>query len=182
MIEQIGDNIVDINGHTLLDQAFLTNHPKVIEFLLTVAKDPQELLARFPFELANPTSDIFKYFMEVAYDAPDWLLSGTAQLGTKCAPSDSSPLTLEQLSTAKSCGYCSSDFASTSPRLLGAAKATPDLDSSPLEQLSTANSCAYCSQENCVARCSICKSVYYCSTDCQKKHWATHKHHCKAHS
>ncbi|KAJ6457849.1 hypothetical protein C8R47DRAFT_1163865 [Mycena vitilis] len=29
-------------------------------------------------------------------------------------------------------------------------------------------------------RCSSCRRVYYCSSECQKKHWGRHKHLCKA--
>eukprot|EP00760_Papus_ankaliazontas_P029307 PhM_4_TR4199/c0_g1_i2/m.82613 len=29
-------------------------------------------------------------------------------------------------------------------------------------------------------RCSACKSAFYCSSDCQKSHWKTHKTLCKA--
>lgn len=53
MIDQLGDDIVDFHGHTLLDKAFLTNRPKVIEFLLTVAKDPQELLAHLNWQIRH---------------------------------------------------------------------------------------------------------------------------------
>ena len=28
--------------------------------------------------------------------------------------------------------------------------------------------------------CSICKHVFYCSRDCQRKHWNTHKEDCKS--
>jgi hypothetical protein len=38
--------------------------------------------------------------------------------------------------------------------------------------------CQVCSQEADL-QCSICKSVTYCSRDCQKKHWSTHKNICK---
>ena len=27
--------------------------------------------------------------------------------------------------------------------------------------------------------CSVCKNVFYCNRECQKKHWATHKEECK---
>jgi len=40
--------------------------------------------------------------------------------------------------------------------------------------------CAHCSTTNGkLKRCSRCNSVYYCSTACQKSHWATHKLQCK---
>ena len=28
--------------------------------------------------------------------------------------------------------------------------------------------------------CSICKHVFYCSRDCQRKHWNSHKEDCKS--
>ena len=30
-----------------------------------------------------------------------------------------------------------------------------------------------------LSKCSSCKNVYYCSTECQKKHWKHHKRVCK---
>lgn len=41
------------------------------------------------------------------------------------------------------------------------------------------NSCAKCSKFPCDEYCSRCKTVYYCSADCQKKHWPQHKQVCK---
>lgn len=38
--------------------------------------------------------------------------------------------------------------------------------------------CARCSKSSCKTRCSNCKAVYYCSTDCQKAHWSIHKVNC----
>lgn len=67
VIAQMGDNIVDPDGKTLLDKAFTVNKPQIIQYLLTSAKDPRELLARFPFEAINPSSDLFKYFVNLAY-------------------------------------------------------------------------------------------------------------------
>lgn len=41
--------------------------------------------------------------------------------------------------------------------------------------------CASCNKENCASMCSRCRSVYYCSANCQKRHWKNHKHDCKSH-
>lgn len=45
------------------------------------------------------------------------------------------------------------------------------------------HSCARCSLQQCAKKCNGCKSVYYCSVDCQKAHWMApdgHKDVCKA--
>ncbi len=42
------------------------------------------------------------------------------------------------------------------------------------------NFCKFCNKKNVVNRCSGCKSVYYCNTNCQKKDWKlSHKKNCK---
>lgn len=41
------------------------------------------------------------------------------------------------------------------------------------------NLCANCSKGNCTHRCSICKTVYYCSVGCQKSDWPKHKLTCR---
>ncbi|KAF1851403.1 uncharacterized protein K460DRAFT_351329 [Cucurbitaria berberidis CBS 394.84] len=51
----------------------------------------------------------------------------------------------------------------------------------PVEQPTTSTLlCAMCHKESSRQRCSGCKNVKYCSTDCQSSHWATHKLLCKA--
>lgn len=35
-----------------------------------------------------------------------------------------------------------------------------------------------CSNRNPMYKCSRCHTVYYCSKDCQRKHWKGHKHDC----
>eukprot|EP01084_Bolivina_argentea_P261908 442776_1 len=39
--------------------------------------------------------------------------------------------------------------------------------------------CANCSRADSVKICSACKCTYYCGTECQRKHWSTHKKECK---
>lgn len=67
IIAQVGYDITDPNGNTLLDHAFFAHKPEIIHYLLSIAKDPRELLARFPFESSNPTSAIFTYFFNLAF-------------------------------------------------------------------------------------------------------------------
>ncbi|KAF9033705.1 hypothetical protein BDZ89DRAFT_1062794 [Hymenopellis radicata] len=38
--------------------------------------------------------------------------------------------------------------------------------------------CARCSKENSLSKCSGCKTVYYCSTECQRLDWSSHKPQC----
>lgn len=39
--------------------------------------------------------------------------------------------------------------------------------------------CAQCKKTDASKRCARCKKVYYCSAECQKSHWKTHKSVCK---
>lgn len=69
IIGQIGSDIIDADGKTLIDRSFSAHKPEIALFLLNNAKDPREQLARFPFELINPTSELFKLCMELGYNA-----------------------------------------------------------------------------------------------------------------
>lgn len=67
-IAKIGiDSIFDSSGPTILDCAFQEKRPQMIEFLLQNAEDPQKLLERFPFAYIDPASDLFRYFLNLAY-------------------------------------------------------------------------------------------------------------------
>lgn len=39
--------------------------------------------------------------------------------------------------------------------------------------------CECCGERHSMNKCSVCKSVRYCSLKCQKLHWSTHKSFCK---
>jgi hypothetical protein len=44
--------------------------------------------------------------------------------------------------------------------------------------------CTLCHTVACISQpkfktCGRCKSVFYCSAECQKKHWPAHRHMCK---
>ena len=38
--------------------------------------------------------------------------------------------------------------------------------------------CANCNKTKKLKKCARCTIVYYCSTECQKSHWKTHKPNC----
>lgn len=61
------DNIIDGSGNTILDKAFSLNCTEIIFLLLQNAHNPQKLIERLPFEQLNPTTDLFKYFIDLAY-------------------------------------------------------------------------------------------------------------------
>lgn len=39
--------------------------------------------------------------------------------------------------------------------------------------------CAYCNEPICNKKCGHCKLAFYCTQQCQKKHWPLHKFECK---
>ena len=39
--------------------------------------------------------------------------------------------------------------------------------------------CAKCDMHSPrIMKCSVCRNIYYCSEECQKSHWSTHKKEC----
>ena len=49
----------------------------------------------------------------------------------------------------------------------------------PLQKKLTAMQCHQCLKKPGIHQCSQCKTGRYCSADCQKAHWKTHKEVCK---
>lgn len=62
----------------------------------------------------------------------------------------------------------------------------PDKNDDDENQINVFGGVAACAGPDCqtraakMRRCKRCKAVYYCSTECQKKHWPQHKNACKA--
>ena len=48
-----------------------------------------------------------------------------------------------------------------------------------LSALKIRKTCPVCEEDNCEQRCSRCFSVFYCSRECQLKHFPRHKVICK---
>lgn len=45
--------------------------------------------------------------------------------------------------------------------------------------MESSNSCAYCNKSSVeLLRCSGCRNAFYCSKECQRAHWKTHKQQC----
>lgn len=42
--------------------------------------------------------------------------------------------------------------------------------------------CTTCNKKGITKKCTACKKVFYCNTDCQKQDWPTHKAFCKRHT
>lgn len=126
--------IRETNGDTLLDKACAVDNSEMVYFLLQNTNNPQELLARFPFEFLNPTSAVFELIVDLAY--PKEITDTTTDAGSEAV----SQLAKASVDAPKSCAYCSHEAA---------------------------------------LKCAQCKTVYYCSVECQKADWHTHKHTCK---
>lgn len=205
IISQIGDNTVDGRGHTLFDKACAAHKPDIIFYFLTRAEDPQELLARFPFELINPNSSIFKYFIDLAYEnrgntllhkaishndkdiALSLLRNADDPRELLTASNDDGLLPFELINPSadlfKFCMKLAGHQEQMDPSSLsvqaGAGKASSDRSPHAFEKAPLEKLCANCAKPDCTLRCSQCKEVYYCCPECQKSDWPKHKQGCK---
>lgn len=64
-------------------------------------------------------------------------------------------------------------------RLAGLEKCVDTSEESEKKDLEVLKICANCSKSDCAKKCSRCKTTYYCSAECQKEHWASHKPSCR---
>lgn len=109
--DQIGiENIVNESGDTLVDKAFESNSLEIIDFLLKNAQDPQTLLARIPFALTNPSSQIFENIMKLAYGELSTVKAAKSQdrLCKACAKP-----AIKFCGKCKEVYYCSADCQKT---------------------------------------------------------------------
>lgn len=61
------DTITDAYGNTLLDKALRTNRFEVVILLLKKTKYLRKQLDQLPLESIDPNSDLFRYFIDLAY-------------------------------------------------------------------------------------------------------------------
>lgn len=111
LVSQIGagiDEIRDQNGNTLLDEAFKANQPDIILFLLNNSADPIKLLARFPFEAIQPTSEIFKLCLDLAFYR-DPVTQESITESTKTCAQCSKPSSIHRCSKCQNAYYCSTE-------------------------------------------------------------------------
>lgn len=137
IINQIGRDIIDIDGHTLIDKALADRKTEIVVFLLKTAENSKELISRFSVKATKLSVELLRTYATLAFnkDLPDDLRSIFIKI-------------LPNVTTL-------------------------------LERLSNTNSCMNCSKAHCDKKCGNCKQVYYCSDECQKAHWKTHKSLCK---
>jgi hypothetical protein len=75
----------------------------------------------------------------------------------------------------------SSSLSSSSSASPSSSSSTRSSSSSSSSTSSSSKACAACSKDDAKnMQCGRCGNVSYCSTDCQKSHWKTHKPYCKA--
>lgn len=92
--DQIGNKVVDVEGNTFLHAAFAKNAINIISFLLNNSKEPHELLdtrnnnGQLALELLPPTSQLFKFFFDMAYGAQGQIIISEASKKRK-RPEDS---------------------------------------------------------------------------------------------
>ena len=60
------------------------------------------------------------------------------------------------------------------PKAAAAAGPVPPAEAAPLDD----HHCALCGKGGAQSKCGDCREVSYCSRDCQKAHWKTHKSVC----
>lgn len=140
-------------GNTFLHKAFEFNRMAIATELLRISHDPQSLLTA-----RNKKGQI-----------PLELVSPTSEIFNLCMD-----LAFAQTSSQLD-NPADTDKIESAPQLR-----TDSVSTNTTEQLLSEKSCANCAKKSCINLCGRCKKVYYCSVECQKEHWKTHKTCCKA--
>lgn len=146
-----GDTIVHWavrNGNLNILKMLLAKNPRLIELV-----DKVNALGETPLTLAQTNPAIFFFFIELANGGN--LFEGSV---------DEFFHKLIQAEVAQQEKQLQD--LSKNPRIREERKESAKLE------------CAVCKRESHGQRCSKCHTRYYCSTACQKKDWATHKHVC----
>lgn len=159
-VAQIGDTEVNYQGNTLLHVAFINNAAEIISFLLQNSTDPGQLLdirnnlGYSALELIPPTSELFKFCVDLAYASEDFTKDSVHKKRKLPGqqPANNCPQEIPMECQPQPCDHQLIDLAE--------------------------KACANCPKTNCTKRCSVCKTVYYCCVTCQKAHWKVHKRQC----
>lgn len=197
IIDQIGIENMD---SALLDKIFRGNFTEVIKYLFKNSRDPREFIDRFPLECIDPRSEIFKFFLTLAFATLDELTThdqrGNLPLHNAVMDNDrrkvceillNSPFVLIDLPN-KNGTDTAIDKAVGKPQILDLLMdlAYADKQTKETAKMSELNKrklqdgenfCANCSKP-AIKRCLRCKQAYYCDAKCQKADWLVHKHNC----
>lgn len=110
LIEQIGTDIVDQQGNTLLHAACIKNSADIISLVLQAAPDPKDLIQTtnnrglLALELLPPTSLLFTYFLDLAYSDPLYVPKVKAEETNKKRKEYAERHKPNE--TSNSCAYC----------------------------------------------------------------------------
>lgn len=109
-------------SHRFIEKAFQANSPQINLYLLQNSEDPRDLFSReshakinILLESLNPTSDLFKFFIALAYGEHEYMpatpkkMSLQKNVNTKLCGSCSKPDCTKRCSKCKAIYYCSQE-------------------------------------------------------------------------
>lgn len=182
IVAQMGiDGIVDSEGNTLLDKACEANSPEIILYLLAHAKNPQEELARFPFERLNPASPIFEYLIYLAYGTHNKALFLNIFRDSlhKTISRKKDRVAAEANKGPDKPAKKELEVAEKKEKSREKSLARINKGQLLKELRPELGICAVDGNPNATSRCSACQKVYYCNAACQKAHWNRHQLFCR---
>ena len=186
-IESISIKIVSLEDSVLLlklieNEDCLQDDPQAIERL--------QLILKTPYQQTKITKLITEYLYRIKLPEKEcWICSEMYDPKTRicmqleCCPKQICKVCLDKIGIMSYSIYFEGDlftyavqhkcpYCNKPANLMGTIKKykTDDLDN---------HHCSSCDKEKCTLTCSTCKNDYYCSKECQAKHWPTHKATCK---